>query len=297
MLVGAQLYSTGAAEALEQLRQPGRVLSRFRTLINVETVGGRLLAVQVPGPPLSPFGLLLAQERVPEWPAPGTPTSVRGRWLRIGPLLIDVGFARPAPVIEVVPPGEDWQPLRMAELLRPFAEQGAFGRIGGESQAPGAATFTRQAIHDLMDVVIARPVNLEAAERAAVRIMGRGPGATPSGDDLLVGLLAGWMVCGPRRPASRRLIRALVEQAATRTTRLAEEFYYHLAHWRLSDPLAILLGAVTAGTEPQVLAAARAMAEYGATSGLDTITGVECYLRACGRVWPRPTVDRAPGRE
>ncbi len=297
MVVGAQFYAPGAAEALEQLSEPGRVLSRFQAVINVETAQGRLLAVQVPGPALGPFGLVLAQARFPGWPAPGTAAWVQGRRLRIGPLAIDVGLALPAPVIEVAPPGKAWDPSRLATLLGPFAEQSAFGRIWAGSDARGVGDPVEQAVRRLAAAVTMRPENLAAVEQAAVRIMGRGPGATPSGDDLLVGFLAAWMVCRPRHLATQSLIQALVEQAPTRTTRLAGEFYYHLTRGRLSEPLAILLRAVTAGTDRQVLAAARSLASYGATSGLDTIAGVGCYLRACERAWPRPTTDRAPGRE
>ncbi|MDP9365911.1 MAG: DUF2877 domain-containing protein [Chloroflexota bacterium] len=297
MFVSAQISTPGAVEALEQLRDPGRVLSRFQAVINVETAQGRLLAVQVPGSALGPFGLVLAQARVPEWPTPGTPASVQGRRLRIGPLAIDLGLARPAPAIEVIPPGKAWEPSRMATLLAPFTEQSAFGRIWAGSDDPNVGDPVEQAVRCLAAAVTMSPENLAAAEQAAVRIVGRGPGATPSGDDLLVGFLAAWMACRPGHPASRRMVQALAEQAPTRTTRLAGEFYYHLARGRLSEPLAILLRAVTAGADGQVLAAARSLAGYGATSGLDTIAGVECYLQACVRAWSRPTVDHTPGRE
>jgi hypothetical protein len=113
----------------------------------------------------------------------------------------------------------------------------------------------------------------------AFRLMGCGPGATPSGDDLLVGFLASWLAFRPDEKA-RSLARLLAREAPARTTRLAAEFYHHLALERLTDRLAILLRAVAGGDGAQVHVAAAALAAFGATSGLDTIAGVVCFLAA-----------------
>jgi hypothetical protein len=114
--------------------------------------------------------------------------------------------------------------------------------------------------------------------------MGLGPGGTPSGDDFLVGSLAArwWLADDPR---ACPLAASLADRAPSRTTRLAAEFYYHLARGRLSDQLGRLLSALATGEVPEIEQAAEALAGYGATSGRDTIAGVHAALLPLA---PRP---------
>lgn len=119
---------------------------------------------------------------------------------------------------------------------------------------------------------------------AARGVMGLGPGGTPAGDDALVGFLAAWMRSedGGAGGIAHALALALAESARMRTTRLAAEFYHHLARDRVSRDVDTVLDAVWSGDDRRTASAVRALAGYGATSGRDTIAGIFRFLSAKG---------------
>ncbi|HEU0113964.1 MAG TPA: DUF2877 domain-containing protein, partial [Thermomicrobiales bacterium] len=236
LLIAADRCAPGALEALAQLREPGHVVSRYRSAIDIETAPGRLLAVQAPGTPLSPFSLALAHGVVVAWPEPGAPARVRGSRLDIGPLSIDLRFARPAPAIEIPSPAADWDPSSVVRRLQPLGRYGAFGPIWKERGKHVPGISAAWAIQSLMAATRAADASADLSG-PAFRLMGRGPGATPSGDDLLVGFVASWLAFRPDATA-HVLARLLAREAPARTTRLAAEFYHHLALGRLTDRLA-----------------------------------------------------------
>ncbi|MGB7983327.1 MAG: DUF2877 domain-containing protein [Candidatus Nanopelagicales bacterium] len=108
--------------------------------------------------------------------------------------------------------------------------------------------------------------------------MGAGPGATPAGDDVLIGILAGVQLAAgaglvpPAAQRADRQVRRIVHMALDRTTAasahdlaaaLAGSFSEHLLH------LAVALG------DPQTVTPAyRAACIWGATSGIDLLHGL-----------------------
>jgi uncharacterized protein DUF2877 len=111
----------------------------------------------------------------------------------------------------------------------------------------------------------------------AVELIGLGPGLTPSGDDYLVGLLAGLDAAGHRsRPA---LATAIVHAAPSLTTWIGAASLAHAARGGYTERLHDVLVAITAGGDDERLATAieRAMG-YGATSGADTLVGLFAAL-------------------
>ncbi len=83
---------------------------------------------------------------------------------------------------------------------------------------------------------------------------------------------------GERAPA-RRLAAWLAASAPERTSRLAAEFYYHLARECLSEPVEQVLSSLASGATPEAVAnAAAQLARYGASSGRDTLAGIDAYL-------------------
>ena len=111
----------------------------------------------------------------------------------------------------------------------------------------------------------------------AVELIGLGPGLTPSGDDYLVGLLAGLDAAGHRsRPA---LATAIAHAAPSLTTRIGAASLAHAARGAYIERLHDVLTEIVAGADDARLAAAieRAMA-YGATSGADTLVGLFAAL-------------------
>jgi hypothetical protein len=107
----------------------------------------------------------------------------------------------------------------------------------------------------------------------AVELIGLGPGLTPSGDDYLVGLLAGLEAAG--HPAVPALASAVAHAAPGRTTAIGASCLAHAARGHYAERLQDVLIAMATGADDDVLARAidRAMA-YGATSGADTLVGL-----------------------
>jgi uncharacterized protein DUF2877 len=110
------------------------------------------------------------------------------------------------------------------------------------------------------------------AEAAAVALIGLGIGLTPSGDDFLVGLLAG--LEATHHPARSSLAAAIASEAPSRTTAIGANVLEHAARGeftaRLHDVVIALADDAAAGLDRAV---GRAMA-YGATSGADTLVGL-----------------------
>jgi len=115
------------------------------------------------------------------------------------------------------------------------------------------------------------------AGRALLDLVGLGPGATPSGDDVLVGLVAGLHGAGtPFAEAVLSWLRA--EPAATwaRTTPLSAHLLRDALDGDVADPLATFVSLLAdPGASADALANARtAVLATGATSGADTCVGL-----------------------
>ncbi len=111
-----------------------------------------------------------------------------------------------------------------------------------------------------------------------IDLLGRGPGATPSGDDILAGLLLALLrtTSRQRHDRVREAGRLVVAEAEERTTDISSALLAQAAQGRAADRFEAALGAIIAteagdhGWESTVLEAA----ELGHTSGLDHLVGL-----------------------
>ncbi len=103
---------------------------------------------------------------------------------------------------------------------------------------------------------------------AARRLQGRGAGLTPSGDDVLAGIL---LVCA-MDPACRGALGRLARSA--RTTALSRAYLRWAAEGQSIQPAHTLLDAAADGDPNAMGRAARSLAAVGATSGRSLIAGV-----------------------
>ena len=103
---------------------------------------------------------------------------------------------------------------------------------------------------------------------AARRLQGRGAGLTPSGDDMLAGML---LVCA-MDPACRGALGRLARSA--RTTALSSAYLRWAAEGQSIQPAHTLLDAAADGDPNAMGRAARSLAAVGATSGRALIAGV-----------------------
>jgi hypothetical protein len=106
----------------------------------------------------------------------------------------------------------------------------------------------------------------------AIELIGLGPGLTPSGDDYLVGLLAGLEATGHR--SSPALANAIAHAAPSRTTTIGAAALAHAARGAYAERLHDVLRAVATGSGDALTRPIRRAMAYGATSGADTLVGL-----------------------
>jgi hypothetical protein len=108
-----------------------------------------------------------------------------------------------------------------------------------------------------------------------VELVGAGPGATPAGDDVLVGVLAALALLadsGTEVPPARRLLVTELAPLLRRTTRASRQDLTAAAEGRFAEHTHLLASALRgSGDMRHAVSAARA---WGATSGIDLASGM-----------------------
>jgi hypothetical protein len=111
-----------------------------------------------------------------------------------------------------------------------------------------------------------------AAHGATVELIGLGVGLTPSGDDYLVGLLAGLEATDD--PARHGLAASIARHAPGRTTAFGAAALAHAARGAYAERLHGLLVALADGRLDGLMTSIERALAYGATSGADTLVGL-----------------------
>jgi len=109
-------------------------------------------------------------------------------------------------------------------------------------------------------------------------LIGLGLGLTPSGDDLLVGFLAG-LRCAAGGDEERRSFLShlgrIVMRLSRWTTDISRTYLYHATHGQFSRPLELLTESIANSVESHyLLSAAKAVMDIGHSSGMETLTGL-----------------------
>lgn len=205
---------------------------------------------------------------------PGDRACSRGGSLIFGAHVLDVrgtSVWRPRPPREGAPCPGDQHALRRS--LTGLAQARRAHDVG----TPAERDRLEQDVERLHTLLLVRgePANLDAAVR---RLVGAGPGLTPSGDDALVGLMAALHRGGHGQPAATRAFGALGAAVARHLERTSDVSAHHLAlasTGHTSEPLTELLDALV-GEAPatDVRRRTREVLEVGATSGGDALLGV-----------------------
>ncbi len=164
-----------------------------------------------------------------------------------------------------------WAPSPPSAILPGFA-----ARLARLSQAAaarawfGSRAMARAATRSLQSG--ARPL-----EEALAGIVGCGPGLTPAGDDVLVGILAvlSSPLSGDAGAEAHQAMRRAVEGLAPRTTALSGHMLRQAARGLLGRMPHDLVGALAGGLAADEFdCALRSIAATGATSGADVCMGV-----------------------
>jgi hypothetical protein len=273
----------------------GAVHSVFLRAANIRLDDGRLLALLAPRSGNAPHGVRLA---VPEdfafsdHLAPGRRAGCRADVLRIAQagVSFDLGTAElwegDAPCA-----GVDWRRPRtsaawctawQALRRRPCAQ------ALGPSSPPGPeAARGPTVLPDALNLARAtRMLSPEQAALAARRLIGRGPGLTPAGDDVIAGFLGAlWSAIGgdPARGAFVGALGAAVGRMAAATGEISQAYLRLAVVGSLAQPLAELRRRIGAGAPAPAIESAMAKAlGVGHTSGEDGALGLLLGLAAWG---------------
>lgn len=249
----------------------GRVLAVFRTAVYLETGAGVVAVVTRDGLRLPNAAVLpvLGSDAPFAVHRPGDRVEVRDGVLRVGPVAYrPVRWWTPRAVLAgPATPHAD----RVLELGRQLSATAPGHEPAVERQLADAA----QALHRAL---VAGDV--PAARAAADAVLGLGPGLTPSGDDLLAGVL---VTCGQLRDVSGGTGAAalgghVAARAGDRTTALSAALLRCAADGLAAEPVLGLVDAVV-GLRP-LEPALRTLLHVGHTSGHDTARGVHVAAAA-----------------
>ena len=152
--------------------------------------------------------------------------------------------------------------FRASEPVTPF------GHAAQELLVPRTAQLRRELLHG----------DERAVHAAANSLIGLGEGLTPSGDDILTGLV--FLAAQPGALLSRRLpsLAAAIRDGRTSTGLLSHVTLSHAAEGRARQSLHELAGSLVSGDLDRMRSVASAILEIGHTSGADILTGIRLAL-------------------
>jgi hypothetical protein len=229
----------------------GCVRARTSEVVYVD-VGRRLLALHGPEVEPFPFSVVLADSVALADLKPGVRVRGEEGTVRLGERSWP---AQPAPVARVSQPAADAAALRAAIAATP------------------AVARRRRELGGVLDVALGA---LRAGSWGEVvrLLVGWGPGLTPSGDDVLVGLAAGHAL-QPGRWGAGTVTAHAAQAAQTRTTFVSRALLDAAASGRFAPALVALSAADDAAGRAGAIAR---VAAIGSRSGLDLLVGVGAGL-------------------
>lgn len=145
-------------------------------------------------------------------------------------------------------------------------------KSGSLPPVANAALPSHRLMSDWLRQVVAG-VDVSLPEESICRLLGLGPGLTPSGDDYLGGMMIALHTLG-YTPAVERLFAMIGREAPQRTNRISAA---HLAAAREgwgAAPLHDMLNRLIANTDTPLSSFIRDVDRIGHTSGWDALTGV-----------------------
>lgn len=272
------------------------VHSVFRTAINLRLDVNQLLTIVASSEADLPQGIRVdtPDDFSFEIFKAGEQVTCRDDTLHFNSLTIEMRGARlwkcdlPALQVDLTHPAASnawrsvWQALnrRQIELNAEIIAEDLFrsDRIAPSIVADKAG----KAMRDLVNAT--RRYDLTVAQSSVHALIGLGSGLTPSGDDLLVGYIAG-LWCTIRNQNNRaqfvsNLGDAIIHQSED-TNEISRAYLYHAARGQVSSLLANLAEAICMDWNPdRLLNAAESAMRVGHTSGMDAVTGLLVGLTA-----------------
>lgn len=138
------------------------------------------------------------------------------------------------------------------------------------------SALNRRMSGPVMQLIVATDqLDGETSIQSARKMIGLGPGVTPSGDDILIGFLAGlWNLAGRHGPQLSFIhsFGSALMQIAAQTNEISRTYLYHAAQGQFSSSLSNLAEAIARGRA--VEGPAQVAMRVGHSSGMDSVTGL-----------------------
>jgi hypothetical protein len=143
-------------------------------------------------------------------------------------------------------------------------------------RANAGSPLSRRISQPMMELAAsAEQFDAQGALHAAGKMIGLGPGVTPSGDDILIGFLAGlWSMAGQNQTQISfiRSFGAELVQLAKQTSKISRTYIFHATQGQFSSSLSQLAEAIATGGDVET--AAQTAMRVGHSSGMDSVTGL-----------------------
>jgi len=298
----AAFIGPAAFEALKK-DVTGEVHSVFERTFNI-LIGRELVGIARSGVSRSPINLIADIPSTESMPSLGVRKGMQVR--RVGGRVL-VGGA-----LEISLEGAElWRPKTRAErCLGPelikrnleLAKQVAAEKSGREGlgqllpHVNEIASGTVPHVSDsnqVIEAALPHLVNLvksvgagdvRGVEKSAQKLVGLGPGLSPSADDALAGFMAArWWVSHSLNKSIDRVkkINATIISCSDTTTLLSQQLLRHAAKGETNERVEELLDAILTGGPPKVESGVEEVLKIGETSGIDMIVGVLVGLNLC----------------
>ncbi len=146
-------------------------------------------------------------------------------------------------------------------------------------------------MRESMRVLLSAAQNYDLKINQALEtLIGLGGGLTPSGDDVLMGYLAGLWCGSGQNPIRQNYVKEfskIVLQFLHRTNDISRTYLYHATQGQVSSRLADLAGLICIGDKtPHLLEVAKKAMRVGHTSGMDAVTGLLLGLGVWNNLLP-----------
>lgn len=270
-------YAVSMAHLVPQQYFTGTVHSVFATACNI-AVDNMLITVQDTSKPHTPTSVRVAADGEGSW-APVTSVGdraiCRDGVLAFGNHILDLSW------LPVWVPGQpmNWrEPLAAQSRMRELAQMRQIHIT--HNPTPDLRALERDAweLGALMSAASAREADIAPA---VLNLIGNGPGLTPSGDDILVGMMAALERGGEKSSPAFACLREAVVQHASRTTDISAHYLALAVHGHFGEPLSGLIDAVVGGSAADVAQErGSAVLSVGASSGGDALLGALVGLSA-----------------
>jgi hypothetical protein len=297
-----QIQAASIGEAVPRGNFDAAIQSVFDSAVNMRLLDeDRLITLLVSNGYELPQGIRVTKRDAPlQTLTPGLGAAARGGILRFdsSPLTVDL---RGASVwrcrirefhVNTASLEESW--IYAWQLLETTQRQKNADIVCEDLFRPGAGSaLSLRVSAPVRDLVAAASRNdVEGAIQAAQGMIGLGPGATPSGDDILTGFLAALWSVADEEPSQLSFIRSFGDALmgiANKTNEISRTYLYHAAHGQFSSSLTSLVGAFAGFGNLEETA--RAAMRVGHSSGMDSVTGLLVGL--C--VWNHLVPAAVPG--